>query len=88
MRSPHPDNQETNGGLAHRGDALCVARVSSTHGYLSTMYVAIASTCPRVRTFVRSPSQEGVWAETLPKQRTTVAVPRVLNVISHSSYFL
>jgi hypothetical protein len=31
------------------------------------VYVATASTCPRVRTYVRSPSQKGVWTETLPE---------------------
>ena len=45
---------------------LCVARVSCTHVHVRTVYVAIASTCPRVCTYESSPSQEGVLAETLP----------------------
>jgi len=32
-----------------------------------TRYVPIALACPRNRTYVRLPSQEGVWVETLPE---------------------
>jgi len=39
--------------------------MSLLYVHIRTRYVPIASTCPRVRTYVRLPSQEGVWAETL-----------------------
>jgi len=61
-----------------------------------TRYVPIALTCPRNCTLVRSPSQKGVWVETLPEPAYVLprlcshwhTLCRIVRCTYHKSYVM